>query len=193
MLILDGLDEVTDEKLRTEMLQLVSGFVARAETLKANLQIMATSRKNNYTDQFDPLVYLHFSLATMDRNKVVEYTEKWTKAKGLDGAKAQFLRSSIKDCIEDAHFSPLMNTPLQVTIFILIILNGGTPPRQREELFNEYLEVIYKRERAKSKTIIQTEKRLLFGLHQYMGYVLHRRAAESQDLPLSNETRGILK
>ncbi len=182
LLILDGLDEVTDEVLRTEMLQLVSSFVARAETLKANLQIMATSRKNNYTDQFDPVIYLHFSLVTMDRTKVLDYTDKWIKAKALDGAKAQFLRSSIKDCIEDSHFSPLMNTPLQVTIFILIILNGGTPPRQREELFNEYLEVIYKRERAKSKTIIQTEKRLLFGLHQYMGYVLHRRAAESKDL-----------
>jgi shikimate kinase len=182
LLILDGLDEVTEETLRANMLQHVSTFVARAETLNANLQIIATSRQNNYSDQFDPTIYVHFALVTMDRKKVLEYTAKWTDAKGLDGAKAQFLKSSIKDCIEDRHFSPLMNTPLQVTIFILIILNGGTPPRQREELFNEYLEVIYKRERAKSKTIIQTEKRLLFGLHQYMGYILHRGAAASQDV-----------
>jgi hypothetical protein len=182
LLILDGLDEVTDDKLRTKMLQLVSGFVARAETLKADLQVLATSRQTGYSDQFDPANYLHFVLVGMDRSKVLEYTDKWVHAKGLDSAKAQLLKAAVKDCIEDRNFAPLMNTPLQVTIFILIILNGGTPPRQREELFDEYLEVIYKRERAKSKTIIQTEKRLLFGLHEYMGYILHRRAAESADL-----------
>lgn len=182
LVILDGLDEVTEESLRANMLQHLTTFVARAEVLNANLQVIATSRQNNYSDQFDPAIYIHFSLITMDRKKVLEYTNKWVDAKGLDGAKAQFLKTSIKDCIDDRQFSPLMNTPLQVTIFILIILNGGTPPRQREELFDEYLEVIYKRERAKSKTIIQTEKRLLFGLHQYMGYLLHRRAAESHDV-----------
>ncbi|MGA2467729.1 MAG: hypothetical protein ABSH06_25705 [Thermodesulfobacteriota bacterium] len=181
LLILDGLDEVTDRKLRTRMLEHISEFILRCEVLKADLQIIATSRPTGYSDQFDPSLFLHLTLITMDRDKVVEYTERWIRAKGLDVIKGNTLRSSIKDCLADPNFSPLMNTPLQVTIFILIILTGGTPPRQREELFDEYLEVIYKRERAKSKTIIQTEKRLLFGLHQYMGYLLHRRAAGSTD------------
>lgn len=182
LLILDGLDEVTDRKLRTRMLELLLEFIARSEdVLKADLQIVATSRPTGYSDQFDPSHFLHLTLLPMESNRVLEYTERWIKTKGLESAKGSSLRSSINDCLEDPHFSPLMNTPLQVTIFILIILSGGTPPRQREELFNEYLEVIYKRERAKSKTIIQTEKRLLFGLHQYMGYLLHRRAAESSD------------
>ena len=117
----------------------------------------------------------------MNTERVLEYTERWISAKALESAKGALLRASIKDCLSDPHFSSLMSTPLQVTIFVLIILSGGIPPRQREELFNEYLEVIYKRERAKSKTIIQTEKRLLFGLHQYLGYILHKNAANSSD------------
>lgn len=182
-LILDGLDEITDRKLRTQMLELLSEFIGRCEdVLKADMQIIATSRPTGYSDQFDPSHFLHLMLISMDSGKVLEYTERWIQAKGFESAKGISLRSSIKDCLADPHFSPLMNTPLQVTIFILIILGGGTPPKQREELFNEYLEVIYKRERAKSKTIIQTEKRLLFGLHQYLGYLLHRRAAESSDV-----------
>jgi hypothetical protein len=183
LLILDGLDEVTDRQLRMKMLGLLSEFIGRCEdVLHADLQVIATSRPTGYSDQFDPARFVHLTLITMDTEKVLEYTEKWINAKGLEPGKASTLRSSIKDCLADPNFSPLMNTHLQVTIFILIILSGGTPPRQREELFDEYLEVIYKRERAKSKTIIQTEKRLLFGLHQYMAYLLHQRAAESSDI-----------
>lgn len=183
LLILDGLDEVTDKRLRTRMLELLTEFIARCEDVfESDLQIVSTSRPTGYSDQFDPSRFLHLTLVAMGKEKALEYTERWIKAKTLESAKGTFLRNSIEDCLADAHFSPLMNTPLQVTIFILIILGGGTPPRQREELFNEYLEVIYKRERAKSKTIIQTEKRLLFGLHQYLGYLLHRRAADSSDI-----------
>lgn len=182
LFVFDGLDEVTDETLREQMLRFLAEFLARCEdALKADMQVVATSRPTGYSDQFHPSQFLHLTLAGLDARKVAEYTERWIKAKGLDSPKAISLRSAIKDCVADPHFSALMNTPLQVTIFILIVLSGGTPPRQREELFNEYLEVIYKRERAKSKTIIQTEKRLLFGLHQHMGYLLHGRAAGSAD------------
>ena len=182
LLILDGLDEVIDRHLRTRMLELLSEFIGRCEdVLNADLQIVATSRPTGYSDQFDPTRFLHLSLLPMNSERVLEYTERWIIAKELESAKASLLRASIKECLSDSHFSSLMNTPLQVTIFVLIILSGGTPPRQREELFDEYLEVIYKRERAKSKTIIQTEKRLLFGLHQYLAYVLHKNAAQSSD------------
>ncbi|MGA9040465.1 MAG: hypothetical protein WB421_08015 [Terriglobales bacterium] len=177
LLILDGLDEVNDRDLRRRMLRQVSDFIVRSEVLESDLQIICTSRPTGYTDQFDPAQFMHLTLSTLGREKILEYTTKWAEAKQLDVQKSRSLLSSITDCLEDPNFSSLMNTPLQVTIFILIILSGGTPPRQREELFNEYLEIIYKRERSKSKTIIQTEKRLLFGLHQFLGYLLHRRAA----------------
>lgn len=182
LLILDGLDEVIDRSLRTRMLQLLSEFIGRCEdVLKADLQIVATSRPTGYSDQFDPTRFLHLSLLPMNSERVLEYTERWISAKALESAKGSLLRASMKDCLSDPHFSSLMSTPLQVTIFVLIILSGGTPPRQREELFDEYLEVIYKRERSKSKTILQTEKRLLFGLHQYLAYILHKNAAQSSD------------
>lgn len=73
-----------------------------------------------------------------------------------------------------------MTTPLQVTILILIINSGGTPPRQREALFNEYLEVIYKREKAKGLGIVKTEKELLIGLHKFVGYLLQEEATNAR-------------
>jgi hypothetical protein len=183
LLILDGLDEVTERDLRAKMLDRIGEFLERCENvLQADLQVLSTSRPTGYSDQFDPSRFLHLRLISLEPEKVKEYVTRWTKAKLLDESKTQQLMQSIQDCLDDSQVRLLMNTPLQVTILILIVLSGGTPPRQREALFDEYLEVIYKREKAKAKAIIQTEKQLLFGLHQYLGYVLHSRAGEAQDV-----------
>jgi len=74
----------------------------------------------------------------------------------------------------------LTTTPLQVTILALIIASGGTPPRQREALFNKYLEVIYERETAKGRHIIQSEKELLIGLHKFIGYISQEKATRAE-------------
>jgi predicted NACHT family NTPase len=67
LLILDGLDEVTDRKLRDRMLQYVSEFIGRVEdVLHGDLQVIATSRPTGYSDQFDPSCFLHLELAAMD-------------------------------------------------------------------------------------------------------------------------------
>jgi len=145
LIILDGLDEVSDGDLRREILNEIQQFLGRSkDVLNSELQLIATSRPTGYLDQFDPSTFLHIVLVPMESSKVLEYTDRWIRAKGLDTAKGKSLNSSMKDCLTDSVFSLLMNTPLQVTIFILIILNGGIPPRQREGLFQEYLEIIYK-------------------------------------------------
>jgi hypothetical protein len=183
LFVFDGLDEVTQPVLQADMLARIGEFLARCQdVLEADIQVIATSRPTGYSDQFAPSRFLHLSLTNLDADRVREYVSKWARARGLDDLKERLLRKSIDDCLEDSQISLLMNTPLQVTILILIVLSGGTPPRQREALFNEYLEVIYKREKAKAKAIIQTEKQLLFGLHQYLGYVLQRRASDAQDI-----------
>ncbi|WP_459683596.1 NACHT domain-containing protein [Rhodococcus sp. no. 34] len=64
---------------------------------------------------------------------------------------------------------------------------AGPPPRQREALFNDYLDVIYKREQGKGSDIITTNKELLVGLHKFIGYELQERAtrASATDATLS--------
>ncbi|MGA2308041.1 MAG: hypothetical protein ABSG57_00660 [Candidatus Bathyarchaeia archaeon] len=183
LLILDGLDEVTDRQLRTRILDRIKEFLSRSEqALKADIQVLGTSRPTGYSGYFDPTEFLHVHLANISRARAVEYTQRWVTAKLLEEEKAKMLEKTIEECLDDPRIQFLMNTPLQVTILILIILSGGTPPRQREALFDEYLEVIYKREKAKAKWIIQTEKQLLFGLHRYLGYIMQSRATGNQNI-----------
>ena len=118
----------------------------------------------------------------MNKERVIQYTQRWVTAKQLEEEKAKNLMTTMKECLDDPQIQPLTTSPLQVTILTLIILTGGTPPRQREALFDEYLEIIYRREKTKAKWIMQTEKRLLFGLHKYLGYVLHERAAGKRNV-----------
>lgn len=177
LLILDGLDEVTDQFLQTRMIERIFEFLDRCEEVfQSNIQVLATSRPIGYTNQFDPSRFHHLVLANLTRQKVNEYVKKWTDANMLEDERRKFLESTLADAIEDKQLALLMNTPLQITILILIVLSGGAPPRQREALFNEYLEVMYKREKSKARWMITTEKEVLFGLHQYLGYLIHSRA-----------------
>jgi hypothetical protein len=180
LLILDGLDEVTDSTLKKDVTDRADEFVTRIEkVLKADLQVLATTRPTGYNDQFSPDIFAHLALTDLEPDQVRNYVRRWILARGLDDSRAQRLPRSIEDCLHDRQIRLLMNTPLQVTILVLIITAGGTPPRQREALFNEYLEVIYKREQGKGTDIITTNKELLVGLHKYIGYELQERATRA--------------
>lgn len=182
LLILDGLDEVTDPNLKSSLLKRASEFFDRCEKVhQANLQMMATTRPIGYTEQFDPRENLHLTLRKLTPDQVRSYVGKWVTAKAFDPAKCERILESVDECLADAQIRLLATTPLQVTILALIISSGGTPPRQREALFNEYLEVIYKRETAKGRHIIQSDKELLIGLHKFIGYILQEQATRAQD------------
>ena len=180
LLVLDGLDEVTDTGVRKRLLARLSEFVERTQdSLHADVQVIATTRPTGYNDQFDPKAFIHFRLHKLQPQQVKGYADKWASARGLDEAKEQRLQLTIQECLDDHQIRLLMTTPLQVTILILIINSGGTPPRQREALFDEYLEVIYKREKAKGLGIIKSEKELLIGLHKYVGYILQEESTRA--------------
>jgi len=194
LLILDGLDEVMEPEVRTLMLERIDEYIARcSDVLEADLQVVATSRPTAYSGQFSSDEFLHLTLAGLTVDQISDYMRKWSVARQLDDGKARRLKQTMAACIEDPQISLLTNTPLQVTILILIILSGGTPPKQREALFDDYLEVIYKRERAKAPSLIKTERQLLFGLHQYIGYLLHREAATTQNVSAELDAESYAK
>lgn len=181
LVIFDGLDEVMDPKLRSRMLARLSEFLGRADQLGADLQVLATSRPTGYNDQFNPEQFLHLNLLPLSPKRVNFYARRWTRAKVLREEERERILETLVECQRDEQVKLLLTTPLQVTIVLLIIKDGGRPPKQREALFNEYWGTIFRREKAKAKWIIRSEEPLLFDLHAYLAYLLHRRAA-SEDI-----------
>jgi len=196
LLILDGLDEVTDLSLRKVLLSRLSEFTGRCDTvIKADVQILASTRPTSYIEQFDPHNFLHLRLTKLKPEQVMAYVSRWTKAKNLDPTKEDRVIRTAQECLADRDISLLTSTPLQVTILLLIISSGGKPQYQREALFNDYLEIIYRRETAKGRNIIESDKELLIGLHRYIGYVLHEKTTQPETtgavLPLSEYSKAV--
>ncbi|GCE04252.1 dsDNA nuclease domain-containing protein [Dictyobacter aurantiacus] len=178
LLIFDGLDEVTEQNLCDQMLSCITEFLSRAEQLRANMQVIATCRPTSYKDQFSPDNFWHMELQPMSVEKVNEYAANWINIKAaLLEEEQRRIKQTLDECLNERHTRDLLTTPLQVTIILLIIKDRGRPPSQREALFEKYWTTILDREKAKAQGMILTDDLLLFSLHAYMGYLLHRNAA----------------
>jgi adenylate kinase family enzyme len=178
LLILDGLDEVVDSELQERMLAHIYDFLDWAENLNVNLKVVATSRPNRYKDQFDPKRFVHFELYPLSSTKVKKYANQWLSTRNLAIEEQNRIRLTLAECQKDEGIAALLKTPLQVTIILLIIKNGGRPPSEREALFNKYWNTILNREKSKDKNIIKSDDNTLLNLHAYLGYILHCRAAD---------------
>jgi hypothetical protein len=177
LVIFDGLDEVIESDRRSRLLTQVEHFLGRMEQLGAKLQLLATSQPTGYTDQFDPERFLHLELQPIFMGKVRNYAGRWVHAKVPSEEEQRRVLDTLKECQQEEHTRLLLTTPLQVTIVLLILKDGGRPPAQREALFHDYWGTIFRREKAKAKGVIRTEELLLFDLQTYLGYLLQRRAA----------------
>jgi hypothetical protein len=178
LVILDGLDEVTEPELRRLVLTHVEGLLDRAKRMEADIQVIATSRPTEYTGEFDPKEFWHVELQPMQVERVRSYANKWVTVKVIAPDDQRRILETLEDCLREEHTKLLLTTPLQVTIVLLIIQGGGRPPSLREALFQEYWSTILRREKAKAKGVIRSDDQTLFDLHAYLGYVLHRRAAK---------------
>jgi hypothetical protein len=50
------------------------------------------------------------------------------------------------------------------------------------------LDIIYQREQKKRPELLQTEKDVVYGLHKYLGYILHRRAEKDKTAALMDDS-----
>ncbi|GGA53004.1 NACHT domain-containing NTPase [Okeania sp. KiyG1] len=191
LLLLDGLDEVVEPKLKKQMLKKIEDFLAEREfSTKSNVAVVATSRPNGYDNYFDPEQFIHLELEFLSQEKVTEYAQKWVEAKRLTDEESSKTLNILQDCQDDNHIQGLLTTPLQVTIILIIIKSGRRPPSQREDLFNEYWLTIFRREESKDggKAIIKSNESFLLSLHSVLGYSIHRRAIKKNIKSLLSES-----
>lgn len=185
LLILDGLDEVPEKKLRRRVLDNITSFVHQVRDIhEGNLRVIATTRPYGYSQEFDPAHYLHLTLQKLSPEKASLYARRWTDAREPNPREANRIQKTFNMCLEDRVVSVLTQTPLQVTILLVIIRARGTPPKQREELFERYMDIIYQREQKKRPELLRTEQDIIYGLHKYLAYILHRRAEKDRTAAL---------
>ena len=150
LLILDGLDEVPEKALRQVIVNHIAAFVNQTrEVLRGSLRVLATTRPYGYAEEFSALNYLHLGIQKLSAETAVRYARLWTEARERNVREGDRILKTLALCLEDRVVSVLTQTPLQVTILLVIIRARGMPPKQREELFERYMAVIYQREQKK--------------------------------------------
>lgn len=182
LLVLDGLDEVPASSNRTKMMDAIRDFVSvEAYQQDADLLVLATTRPQGYSDEFDPALYRHLPLAPLNAVEALKYGSKLAAARhsGLK-TRVEELVSSLNRATTNPATVRLMESPLQVTIMLALIEGGGEPPEQRWKLFHDYYDVIYRREKERGtpfSTILGSYEPEIHWLHHRAGWLLQQRNA----------------
>ncbi|GLX67468.1 NACHT domain-containing protein [Paenibacillus glycanilyticus] len=182
LLILDGLDEVPEKTVRHKVMVAITTFIQQVQTVyNCDLKIISSTRPQGYSEEFDPKHFLHLKLDKLSVDKARIYAQKWVENRetNIMYKRSQKILDVLNICLEDKIVSDLTKTPLQVTILLVIIRAGSTPPKQREELYQKYMDTIYTREQNKSPHLLPTDKNLIYGLHKYIAYLLHSKMTEN--------------
>ena len=177
IVVLDGLDEVPPSGERKATVSAISAFETEVFEANADVLLVVTTRPQGYDSDLDPERWQHWRLTNLSRDRALDYAAALSHARyPEDGRRRNDIQAAIRDAMTSGATVRLMVNPLQVTILHLIVDTGGAVPPARWTLFNEYFDVLRKRERAKGGEIgnvISRNWSYLGPIHQRAGLLLH--------------------
>lgn len=178
-LVLDGLDEVPDAKVRTRLIDAISAFASELSAQEADLLVVATTRPQGYRGEFgDALPCDQLELLEFTEDEALSYSEALTAARSDDDPDlAAQVTERLISAVHERVTQRLMTTPLQVTIMTALAEEAVDLPSDRFELFDRYYRVVYERELAKSDAFaeLKTLRPHIDHLHEQAGLKLQAR------------------
>lgn len=195
-LVLDGLDEVPDAKIRTKLIEAISAFASELSAQGADLFVVATTRPQGYRGEFgDALPCDQLELLEFTEQEALDYSEALTAARFIDDAEmATQVTERLLTAVHERVTQRLMTTPLQVTIMTALAEEAVDLPTDRFELFDRYYRVVYDRELAKSDAFseLKTLRPHIDHLHEQAGLKLQSRTelARNSDAVLTRAEIG---
>lgn len=184
LILLDGLDEVPATSNRKQVLEKIADFWAEAATLDADVLVVATTRPQGYSNDFSPEHYNHRYLLPLLKDRALQYASRLVTARyGNDPDRRDRILKRLKvACYQDTT-QRLMRSPLQVTIMATLVDQIGQPPQERWRLFQQYYEVIYRREIEReipASIILQQRKADVNAIHQRVGLFLQAESEKAR-------------
>ncbi len=173
LVVLDGLDEVPASSNRSEVLAAIQDFLVDAHCVNADLMLLATTRPQGYSDDFSSRYYRHHQLLPLDVPRALHYARRLLEERfGGDPDRVQRLMERLSRAGTEEATARLMRSPLQVTIMALLVESLGQPPRERWRLFNDYYQVIFRREKERNipaAELLSTYQADIDAIHQRVG------------------------
>ncbi|UJW85105.1 NACHT domain-containing protein [Devosia sp. SL43] len=176
LLVLDGLDEVPSTGERPALIKAINSFFSEVAEANADILTIVTTRPQGYNKDLDPEIWEHWRLAELSVKQALDYAKGFGEARYRDDKhRRSELLSQLSAASKQPATARLMTSPLQVTILHFIVDTGGGVPAARWTLFNEYFEVLKRRERAKggeTQRVLEHHWNQLGPLHHRIGLIL---------------------
>ncbi|MGW4121356.1 NACHT domain-containing protein [Nocardia sp. NPDC004711] len=180
VVILDGLDEVSESSLRRTLIERVTDLMETADSLHADLLLVATTRPLGYDEQFDRDLFSEIRLTRLPPSLAKSFGAALVAKRLADDPDLRdTVTERLKNAVDDRRVGQLMSTPLQVAIMSFIVENFGTLPNDRYELFSDYYKTVYQRELEKRSSIsrlLREHRSDISHLHMQVALQLHVNA-----------------
>lgn len=136
ILILDGLDEVTQATIRRRLIEIIDEFIADADDIDADLMVVVTTRPSGFTERFASEGFAELHLLPLEPLGATAFASLVIKDRLADDPER---RDTVEQRLAIAQTDPaqqrLMETPLQVLIMSFIHERFATLPSHRYRLF----------------------------------------------------------
>lgn len=175
LLIFDGLDEIGNDKLRSEVLKAIKDCINRFEDmLQADLRVIVTTRPPALVGQGEILIdFERLSLAPMEQHRIEEYLTRWLAVQISDSAEKKRIRESFERRQDEPHVEALAKNPMQLSVLLQFIrLKGEAFPDRRAELYRDYFQIVIDRDVEKSPEL-RRNREVIQALHEFIGYKIH--------------------
>jgi len=196
LLVLDGLDEVTEPSIRKRLIERVTEFVNDAEASQCDMLVVLTTRPIGYTENIAPNHFERIDLDDLELAQAVRYGDLATSVRlHNDLDRIDRVRKRLRAAAKDEALQHLLRTPLQVLILTIIIDGAGQLAPDRYSLFRTYYDTVFKRERDKPAglhKILQEYGQQIQLLHELVGFELQVRS-EAGDRSYATLTRDELR
>ncbi|RKR88436.1 hypothetical protein BDK92_2763 [Micromonospora pisi] len=183
LLVLDGLDEVTEPTVRKRLIERVTEFVNDVDADKCDVLVILTTRPVGYTEKIAPAQFERVDLDYLELAEAVRYGKLATRVRlRTDTDRIERVHARLVKAAEDESLQHLLRTPLQVLILTIIIDGAGQLAPDRYSLFRGYYDTVFKRERDKPAGLhkmLQDYGQQIQQLHERVGFELQVRSESS--------------
>ncbi|NWA29187.1 hypothetical protein HX870_10245 [Pseudomonas gingeri] len=190
----DGLDEVPNDvkdEVANEIIRLTNTVLPE---LDADILVLCTTRPQGYSGQFEYLNAATLDLVPLPAEIAMKCAEGVIRF-GRSDSESENAIQVLSAAMESAQVRELMTTPLQSHIMAVVVRDGGRPPEKRWELFDNFYDVMKKRESLKNfpdvriSKLLRENSVLLKAIHARLGIALHASAeiSDGADTTLDRE------
>lgn len=183
LIALDGLDEVANLDHRESVADEISEMAGRLSPNASDLIILVATRPGHMQSRLlaSPR-FPRFNLLKMSAGLRLQYLNRWITVSELTPSQADSLRKTYLGHESLPHIRDLASYPMQFAILLHLLRNRGLFPKQRTELYEEYLKAFLDREETEDKDpLVSSQRTVLMQVHSYLGWHLQAVAESSGD------------